>query len=71
MFHLKLSIIIYLTIPFRGYSAPEKVQRLVASMKSDVFSFGIIVIEIITGTKHLPSGDVPEWVSNKSNHGIW
>jgi hypothetical protein len=33
-------------------------------MKSDVFSFGVILIEIITGRRVTPSSDIPEWVSN-------
>jgi serine/threonine protein kinase len=37
-----------------------------ASMMSDVFSFGIIIIEIITGRRASPFVDLPEWVSDIS-----
>jgi len=34
---------------YSGYIAPEYQINGVFSMKSDVFSFGVIVLEIITG----------------------
>lgn len=46
-----------------GYIAPEKITRAKISMKSDVFSFGVILIEIITGRRVTPSSDIPEWGS--------
>lgn len=58
---LKLFIII---VGLRGYVAPEKLMEAYASMMSDVFSFGIIIIEIITGRRVSPFVDLPEWVSN-------
>ncbi|RLM70010.1 putative receptor-like protein kinase [Panicum miliaceum] len=46
-----------------GYIAPEKITRAKISMKSDIFSFGVILIEIITGRRVTPSSDIPEWGS--------
>jgi serine/threonine protein kinase len=57
---LKLFIII---VGLRGYVAPEKLMEAYASMMSDVFSFGIIIIEIITGRRVSPFVDLPEWVT--------
>ncbi|XP_022685135.1 putative receptor-like protein kinase At4g00960 isoform X2 [Setaria italica] len=42
-----------------GYIAPEKITGAKISMKSDVFSFGVILIEIITGRRVTPSCDLP------------
>lgn len=46
---LKSKIII---IIFSGYMAPEYVTRGHFSIKSDVFSFGVLVLEIISGQKN-------------------
>ncbi|KAJ3674877.1 hypothetical protein LUZ60_005493 [Juncus effusus] len=35
----------------RGYIAPEYLLRLTFSAKSDVFSFGVLILEIVTGRK--------------------
>ena len=35
-----------------GYMAPEYVMRGYFSIKSDVFSFGVLVLEIISGKKN-------------------
>ncbi|CAM0877167.1 unnamed protein product [Alopecurus aequalis] len=47
----------------RGYIAPEKNVWSNLSTKSDVFSFGIILIEIISGRRVSPYGDQQEWAS--------
>ena len=39
-------------VVYSGYIAPEYKINGVFSMKSDVFSFGIIVLEIITGERN-------------------
>ncbi|XBH66151.1 hypothetical protein VPH35_119605 [Triticum aestivum] len=46
-----------------GYIAPEKISRANVSLKSDVFSFGVILIQIITGRRLSSYDDIPEWSS--------
>ena len=36
-----------------GYMAPEYALEGLLSIKSDVFSFGVLLLEIITGRKNL------------------
>ncbi|KAG9141890.1 hypothetical protein Leryth_009262 [Lithospermum erythrorhizon] len=36
-----------------GYMAPEYVSRGIFSMKSDVFSFGVLVLEIVSGKRNV------------------
>ncbi|GJM87681.1 hypothetical protein PR202_ga03659 [Eleusine coracana subsp. coracana] len=42
-----------------GYMAPEYIVQGVASSKADIFSFGVIMIEIITGRKEYPLCTIP------------
>ncbi|XP_071904757.1 cysteine-rich receptor-like protein kinase 34 [Coffea arabica] len=35
-----------------GYMAPEYMRRGQFSTKSDVFSFGVVILEIVTGKKN-------------------
>jgi serine/threonine protein kinase len=35
-----------------GYMAPEYAQHGIFSVKSDVFSYGVVVLEIITGRRN-------------------
>jgi len=35
----------------RGYSAPEYVLEGKSSSKSDIYSLGVIIIEVVTGSK--------------------
>ncbi|CAL5053402.1 unnamed protein product [Urochloa decumbens] len=39
-----------------GYMAPEYITRGVVSTKSDIFSLGVIIIEIVTGHRDYPDG---------------
>ena len=45
-----------------GYMAPEYAQRGQFSVKSDVFSFGVLVLEIVSGqkVKNFPRGEKVE-----------
>lgn len=51
-----------------GYMAPEYVMHGVLSVKADVFSFGVVVLEIISGQKNStfsmrhPDLTLLEWV---------
>lgn len=52
-----------------GYMAPEYAMRGNFSSKSDVFSFGVLVLEIITGQRNssfsdsgASGGDLLSWV---------
>ncbi|CDP03993.1 unnamed protein product [Coffea canephora] len=57
-----------------GYVAPEYTRTLVATPKGDVFSFGVVLLELVTG--ELPTsvakapesfkGNLVEWISNLS-----
>jgi serine/threonine protein kinase len=37
---------------FSGYMAPEYASAGIFSIKSDVFSFGVLILEIICGTRN-------------------
>uniref|UniRef100_K3ZLW6 Protein kinase domain-containing protein n=1 Tax=Setaria italica TaxID=4555 RepID=K3ZLW6_SETIT len=43
--------------------SPKKIRQANVSLKSDVFSFGVILFEIITGRRVSPFDDLPEWSS--------
>ncbi|KAG2556909.1 hypothetical protein PVAP13_8NG211900 [Panicum virgatum] len=43
-----------------GYMAPEYLMRGNYSVKSDAFSFGVTVLEIVTGRKNSNDGDRPQ-----------
>lgn len=39
-------------VSFSGYMAPEYVIHGLFSIKSDVFSFGVLLLEVISGKKN-------------------
>jgi serine/threonine protein kinase len=43
---------------FSGYMSPEYAMRGQFSVKSDVFSFGVLVLEIVSGKKNT---DLNHW----------
>lgn len=42
---------LYAMVPCSGYMSPEYAMYGIFSVKSDVFSFGVLVLEIISGKK--------------------
>ncbi|XVF81333.1 hypothetical protein PTKIN_Ptkin15bG0147500 [Pterospermum kingtungense] len=60
-----------------GYVAPEYARTLVATPKGDVYSFGIVLLELVTGERptHVAKapesfkGSLVEWISQLSNDG--
>ncbi|CAK7349215.1 unnamed protein product [Dovyalis caffra] len=52
-----------------GYVAPEYTRTLVATPKGDVFSFGIVLLELVTGEKPTHVAKAPE--SFKGNLAEW
>jgi len=53
-----------------GYMAPEYARHGQFSTKSDVFSFGILVLEIVSGTKnsYIRDGENTEYLSSFVSH---
>ena len=43
-----------LMLKCRGYMSPEYINRGLISTKSDIFSLGVIIIEIVTGGRDYP-----------------
>ncbi|KAK9935587.1 hypothetical protein M0R45_022686 [Rubus argutus] len=61
-----------------GYVAPEYSSTMVASLKGDVYGFGVVLLELVTGQKPLEissnavegfKGSLVDWVSQLSNAG--
>ncbi|CAM0958927.1 unnamed protein product [Alopecurus aequalis] len=44
----------------RGYMAPEYIDRFILSKESDIFSLGVIIVEIVTGQRKYPEGTSSE-----------
>lgn len=61
-----------------GYVAPEYARTLVATPKGDVFSFGTVLLEVVTGERPTQVSNAPEsfkgslveWVTYLSNNSI-
>jgi len=50
-----------------GYMAPEYLHKGIITKKSDIFSLGVIVIEIITGRRDGPDStgmSIPDFIEN-------
>ncbi|GMH26131.1 hypothetical protein Nepgr_027974 [Nepenthes gracilis] len=61
-----------------GYVAPEYSSTMVASLKGDVYGFGVVLLELVTGQKPLEvgnnggegfKGSLVDWVSHLSSSG--
>lgn len=60
-----------------GYIAPEYSSTMVASLKGDVYGFGVVLLELVTGQKPLEvetseegfKGNLVDWVNHLSNAG--
>ena len=50
----KASKLTHYLLPCRGYMAPEYINRGLITTKSDIFSLGVIIIEIVTGHRDYP-----------------
>eukprot|EP01018_Ginkgo_biloba_P041203 Gb_32123 [translate_table: standard] len=61
----------------RGYMAPEWVMNLPITAKADVYSFGIVLLEIVSGRSSsgnligIQSGNLVQWVREKVKGGRW
>ncbi|RCV37600.1 hypothetical protein SETIT_8G076700v2 [Setaria italica] len=61
-----------------GYVAPEYTRTLVATPKGDVYSFGVILLELVTGEEPTHVSNAPEnfkgslvdWITYLSNNSI-
>jgi serine/threonine protein kinase len=53
-----------------GYIAPEYLIQGLISKKADIFSLGVIIIEIITGSKDYPyfQLDSPQSIATSCQH---
>ncbi|KAL3612041.1 hypothetical protein D5086_003061 [Populus alba] len=60
-----------------GYVAPEYSSTMVASLKGDVYGFGVVLLELVTGQKPLDistaeggfKGNLVDWVNHLSSSG--
>lgn len=60
-----------------GYVAPEYSSTMVASLKGDVYGFGVVLLELVTGQKPLEistaeegfKGNLVDWVDHLSSSG--
>jgi serine/threonine protein kinase len=51
-----LFLTLALMLSCSGYMAPEYIERYVLSKESDIYSLGVIIIEIVTGERKYPVG---------------
>lgn len=64
---------IFISVVFRSYLAPEYFQHGKVSDKTDVYAFGVVLLELITGRKPIESRrgsgeeNLISWVGHCSN----
>ena len=59
---------------YSGYMAPEYAMHGHFSVKSDVFSFGVLILEIVTGQQNKTGKNLEDLLSNVSmniHHQLW
>lgn len=56
-----------------GYMAPEYVVNYKATRQTDIFAFGVVILEIVTGKKHMQvpadDGHITQWVRRLHREG--
>lgn len=55
----------------RGYMAPEYVVRGKLTEKADVYSFGVLVIEVVCGKRNNAFSQDSHSILQRVNHFIW
>jgi serine/threonine protein kinase len=74
MFACSNENLVFSTICYRGYLAPEYISLGQLSEKIDVYSFGVVLLEIISGRRSIEQNFgqdqimLLDWVSNWSFH---
>jgi serine/threonine protein kinase len=53
----------YVKSIFSGYMAPEYASEGIFSIKSDVFSFGVLVLEILSGKRNSGSDQCGDFIN--------
>ena len=61
----------YLRCVFRGYMAPEYVVRGKLTEKADVYSFGILVLEVVCGKRNNSFSENSYSILQIENIFIW